>query len=404
MKATVKRADLFRVLGLIKPFVASKTLAYRAIWLSAEKNRLTLEILNEKNVGISCHIPAEVEDAAPGAAGLDFRLLFKMLRYAPEKFTFEFSPASGNSVKMSFFGGSLSCVCVEPTWKQELPSWYGTGHVVSTTSLADALDRVWRGASTDNFADALTCVRLCFREGEGLLAEALNGHQYLNALVPDFLASQAGWQALLPADGILLRSRHAGPLVPFLRSGLLGKSVTAHVEKQDKVFGSAKKNVPARLFLCGGRCVMSLPLESFDYPATESFVKAGRNAPGSLSASAGEILSALRMLAEMTDDINRCVHITPSPAGALLSVKNGDLGGDFLLAAEVRGAPQRIAFPAASLLSMVRAYNKDETILFRMTSAEGPCLITGDQHPGQETILMPMKTVDLWPFEAEAAA
>ncbi len=416
MKITIKRSELLRALGVFKRFVDGRAAAaHRTIWFSSHADRPLVVSMQDKNdVYLSTNVPvleferehkAENEAAFAGAV---FKPFYKMLRYAPDAVTLELDPDLPN-IRISFPGGSLACVTMDRAWRPQ-PALLRSGSAVGVEALAVALESVYRSASDDKTMDALSCVRLRSRGQDGLLAEALNGHQYQNALVADTDTSCTGWAGTLPKDGILLRRTDVARLIPLLRSDFLGDNPVAHVEEKtaeryDKVNGTTiTEKSYVRLYLRGSRGVVSLTLGRYSYPNTDDFVAKGRAASNSLTTKAGEMHSALRMLHELTDEYNRALYINATPAGAVLSVKSNDLGGDFILDAECQGPLARIAFPAKNLLALVREFKKDETVLFRMPSAEGPCLITGDLHPGQETVLMPMKIVDDdWkPEEAEA--
>lgn len=411
MKITVKRAELLRALNVFKRFVDGRAPAYcRTIWFSSSADALVVEMEDKNDVYLSTSVPVvelERDENESGFAGAVFQPFFRMLRYAPDIITLELDPDLPN-IRISFPGGSMSCAATDRAWRPKPAPKLG-GNVVGVESLAVALESVYRSASDDDTMDALACVRLRSRGQDGILAEALNGHQYQNALAADSGPSCTGWTETLPQDGILLRRADVARLVPLLRSDFLGECPVANVEEKtveryDKVNCTVSTETSfVRLHLRGTRGIVSLPLGRYKYPDTDGFVAKGRDATNSLATKADEMHSALRMLHELTDEHNRALYINATPAGAVLSVKSSDLGGDLILDAECQGQLSRIAFPAKNLLALVRAFKKDETVLFRMSSAEGPCLITGDQHPGQETVIMPMKIVEDWkPEEAEA--
>ena len=277
--------------------------------------------------------------------------------------------------------------------------------MVDADALSHALDRVWHSAGADKGMDALNCVRLHSLGDTGLMAEAMNGYQYQNAVVARSVEASAGWSNALPLEGILLRRADASRLVTVLRSGFLGDTVLAHVVMKERAGKPSRPDdgdvaeqvpalIPSRLFLCGTKGTISFVLPAYCYPNTALFLDKLRDAKNTLTASAGELCSALRLLAVLTSSANRAVYIDLAPEEAVLSVTSCDLSGSFALDADCQGPLKRIAFPLSNLLTLARRFKKDEHLLFTMLSDEGPCLITGDQHPAEGTVIMPMKILD----------
>lgn len=408
MKITIPTAPLANALKFIRPYAVGPAYA-QAVWLVIHSGSLSLEFYNAHNDVPAFRFPLaeDVTGESDRVVGVNARLLARMLHGAPSSIVLSIPRADGISttrIGILYPGAVLSLGVVPPEWQQEFPSVGNSARAeVSPSDLAHVLRAVYQSSNSDTGVDILNCVhvRVVTQKQSllgGLFAEAMNGHQYQSCSVEDSLS---GWDAILPESGVFIRRQLVHKLLPFLRRGALGEHTTAVVEPGD-AFSLFDK--PARLHLSGtgGTVVIPLYVQKQPYLDTEYFREKARKGKNSIVTNAGDLRRALATVNAFDHDALRAVSLLPG-YGILEVYKkcNGifdEAEARLKIPAECAGHPAtpvpRIDFPSASLLALLRPFGADETVTLRITNADGPCLITGDKHPHEETVVMPMKIVD----------
>ncbi|MDL2279040.1 hypothetical protein LJC15_00045 [Desulfovibrio sp. OttesenSCG-928-G11] len=403
MKAHIRSAHLYNALAAIRATVMSRvgkkpSLFHRAVYCRLEPDCLWL--LHNGALSMALALPAETlkpqhsPEGQPGAnlPCFDFADALLVLRAAPEHISLESTDKGG--LRISFEQGGFvlprrwDYKMEDKDWPEALPPGNVEGEV-----LADLILAV-RPYSGDD--DVLGCLRLSRDKGDQVRAEAMNGHKYasLSLAAPHL-------RAALPASGILIRHEVAFSLCQLISRKHLGDGFNLAVDmkeqktvrrKVDDIIRHKTKKVPASLRLFGCMGCISVPLATYDYPDTLVFRKKARAAKNLLQVDASALYRALKMLEPLATDIDRCVYLKLS-ADRLTLERKGDLKASLSLPVRYKGDLKRIAFPLCHLTAISKGFVLQGEMSLRMTSAEGPCLISAVNDPRQ-IILMPMRIVE----------
>ena len=396
MKITT--APLVEALRFIRPYATGTSWA-QAVSLVVQNGSLRLEYFNSlgDSPAFQFHLEAEISDEEDRVVGVNVRLLSRMLHSAPESVTLHIPRADGinhTRVGISYPGAEFSLTVANPDWRQELlPRMAPDAVQVDVAALALALGKVYGSSSDDEGMWVLNCVHLradVVAGTAGLLAEAMNGHQYQGSRIP-----ASGWANILPASGVLIRRKHVVRLLPILRRNILGEDVKATVVLGDV---GSRADRPLWLHLSGSRGMAQIPLYPEEYPNTESFLDKARKGGTSVIVTNRDLRRALTLVNAFDSTTDRSFTFQIEKESVVLHRKcNASMESAKIwleIPAKCEGPLSRLAFSSGALLSLTRPFTADETIALRMSGPESPCLITGSDHHGDETILMPMKIVD----------
>lgn len=366
MNTNLTRTPLLRALAPFRAF-AHKYAARGTVWIGATPDALTFEALHEDGLWFCTSLAAAVEEPHEELCGVAVQDFLRVLRYAPENITLV---CNGN-VSVEFADGHINFDSVDDCWHSPQSPWADSTHTVPVDKLRNALARVYKSCSDDPQHNGINCVRLLPQDGH-VLVEALNGHMYRNSRF-----ESAGLAALLPEKGLLIRRANVAILLSILHSHVLGDNVTVTLKKS--------------LCLRGTRGAVSIPLCRAQFPNTEQFMEKARNATNTIAVQADALRRALRLATQATSDYARHVRLTPSPAALTVRANAGGLDVRCEELAVCKSEIRSILFPAAQLLGLLREYAAHESITLRMSGEKGPCLISGNYHAEQETLIMPMK-------------
>lgn len=400
MKLTIPTAPLALALRFIRPH--SSSFRPSSVWLRVQGDILHITQHNPSDNApmFLCRIPAEgvVENRHEGTVGVEAGILARVLHMAPQFITLDIpqlsvrsyrlpTPHDGDTLRVEYPSCTFSLPVGEQygQYQEALPAPAAALLPLDAAALAAALAPVLRGVMSAVDMDSLSCVHLHTSAGGEVRVEAMDGHQYCACVLPG-----SGWGTMLPPAGILLKHWFARLLLRLLRSAYLGDNVRGGL-----VCG--EKATPAWLHLCGDSGEVFIPLAHYTYPNTSDFLAKARTGTNTLTASGRELKRAFSLLAAFTTKTSREVSIIMEAGGATVQRAKGmdGIAVDVTLDAETSGNLRKIAFPAEALRDLLRHFGADETITLRMLGAESACLITGDAHPHEETVVMPIKITEV---------
>lgn len=214
--------------------------------------------------------------------------------------------------------------------------------------------------------------------GASVEACGLNGHQFamFTFVNPDL-------KALLPEGGALIQKR----FLLELKKWLTADDIELNIADKRLFFRTADK-----------RETFSLPLSFYQYPDYHAFLnRLTAEGGSSLLADRQELFGSLERINIFNTDANRCVYFdmgTPSGGEVTLRAQGQEVGeASEAITATQSGDLKRIAFPTRNLLDILSHFASGD-VTMAMTSAEGPCGVTGTEDANYVVILMPMKIVE----------
>lgn len=390
MNTTIPREQLLDALRVIKPFLP-KEQSRRIVWLTAVEDGLLLEYnLLDDGVYISRCIPGTTEGLNIVPRGLLFDSLLKLVESTGRELTLIAKTDDNGKelVDVCLDYCLVTLECAASDWYSGKPKWPSLVHDLDDVDgLRTAIASVLGSVAEDEDLVALSCVRVRTVEGE-VLAEGMNRYQYQSCRV----AVNGGLADLVPESGFLIRRAPAKRLLPLLNACFLGELCQVAIE-----YSQNERKTPLRLYLGGEGGSVCVPLESFVYPKTD-FRDRCLESQSFARLPAGQFANALRVFSvvstltngAVTLELDPCLRLTMQhPSGYLTP-----LSCLSVLQAETGGSLKRIAFSAANLYRLVKSFAPDEEVCLRMSTKEGPCLVTGSEHPDLETVIMPMKIFD----------
>ena len=399
MNAALQRKPLVAALQAIKRTASHqgklKTTAMRLVRVVPEADHLRLVYNNAvSDLKISRRVPAafSVEPEAFPSAGtplaFDLEDMLRLTAHLPNDLALA-ADESGN-LRLVFENGEFHVPPVETAWLgQDWPHDDPPG-TLETDALASLLWETYCFAAKDETRDAIGCVRLIRGMRGRVMAEALDGHQYVNASRP-----APGLRKSLPEEGILIRRKFARQLAHLLGSGFFGEGVSLFPEwgefKADPtcVADTRSERRQTGFILSGSLGRLAFSPAPYQFPDTMLFLEKSRGAPHVLTLDHAGALRALRLMAPLTDQYNRSVTLSLTPSGVTFFTETG-FRGEYRMAADYEGELDSIAFPASVLREVIASFPGSETVRMGFTSREGPCRICVPDHD-REVVLMPMK-------------
>jgi DNA polymerase-3 subunit beta len=351
----------------------------RSIWLKAENN--VLEVLStDSNIEFRGSYAAEVMEN--GLVGVQGRAFVELLRrLSPGQISLKLDEAA-LALHIEQGRRSYKLPVNDATWFQKFADFPEKGAVIwSGDFLQDLIDRVIFCIG-DEGSDALSCLFMKPAADDAIEAAGMNGHQFaMTRFLHDDL------RALLPEKGILVQKKYVSELKKWLGTDEINVNFD---EKRLFVRTENKKEH------------LSLPLSSFQYPDYSVFLsRLSGEGISTLVVNRGEAQDALMRIAIFNSESNRCTYFGLSEKEIVLQAMGQDTGSaSESFDVEYAGTIEKIAFPTSNLLSIMDHY-ASEKLLFTLTSAEGPCGITGADDAEYLVIIMPMKILDDVNFSEE---
>lgn len=382
MHAVVKAQPLAKALKRLSALACGRNIAsfLNTAWFTARAGKLTLEVFGpfglRGEVDLDC---SRME--GEGFFGVDLRLLSRVAATLDGEVEIAEEIGQGpmkETVRTVELRSGDFVARFEP--KEE--SWYNPEPFAGLDSVRipaavfrDWIARIAYCIAQDDTMEAMACLYLGAAEGGMVHACGLNGHQFAKV------------EARLPELAELLES--FGPLLISLdhlsmlnKGWLSGEALSICL---------SRRNI--RLRTEAGS--VTVPNRSWAYPSYLDFCAKAAAGEETVKVYRQSMVNALRRMVFFTNDNSRCAYFDMTKDGLKLTTQECSLSlpaSAELIA--VGTLTHRIAFPVKDLAEILGHF-KGETVAFRMTTAEGPCKITGSA--GDEdymVILMPMKITE----------
>lgn len=371
MKLKVKKENIIEGLTKAAAIIPPKAgAAYlRSIWLRAENDTLAI-MATDANIEFTGTYAAEVE--TPGLIGVLGRSFVDLVKQLPNgELRFELDE-KGSTLVISQGRRSYKLPVNGPEWFENFSSFPEDDVVIwSGDFLAHILERVTFCIADDDAMESIACLFIRPRPDGKIDACGLNGHQFA---MLTFTHDQL--HARLPESGVLIQKKYLGDIKKWLGDDEIELNLT------DK-----------RVYLrrLDGAETLSVPRASSEYPDYSVFLSKLDGQTDNLLLHRKEMIDALGRILVFNTDTERCVYFDMKEHSLELAAQGADVGSareDLEVA--YKGSLERIAFPTRNLQEIFTHFVSGD-IEMRMTGAEGPCGVYGNEDFDYIVIIMPMK-------------
>ncbi|SKA83579.1 DNA polymerase III subunit beta [Desulfobaculum bizertense] len=382
----VFRDDIIEGLQKSANIIPAKTGAafLRTIWLRVENGALSI-MSTDSNLEFCGTYSAEIIEE--GLVGVQGRSFYDLIRKLPAgQITLK---AEEEAPYLSIEQGNrkYKLPTNEKSWFQNF-SAFPEEHTVFWAGdfLQELIDKTAYCISDEDTMEAIACLSLMpARDTKNIESCGLNGHQFaMQSFLHDDL------HGLLPEGGVLIQKKY----LVELKKWLSGDEIELSIDNKRLFFRTADK-----------RETFSLPLSFYQYPDYNTFLsRIGDAGVSEMSVDRLELIDALERIMIFNTENNRCAYFQFGENGELQIYSQGqDIGtATEQLSVEYSGDLKKIAFPTRNLIEILNHF-ASEKVNFKLTGAEGPCGVLGDDDADYKVIIMPMKVIEETYYSEEGA-
>ncbi|GAB6176991.1 DNA polymerase III subunit beta [Desulfobaculum senezii] len=371
----VFRDDIIEGLQKSASIIPAKTGAafLRTIWLKVDGGALRI-MSTDSNLEFCGTYTAEIiEEGLVGVQGRSFYDLIRKL--PPGQITLK-ADDEGQHLSIQQGSRKYKLPTNEKSWFQNFSEFPEENSVFwAGDFLQELIDKTAYCISDEDTMEAIACLSLMpDKTTQHIESCGLNGHQFamLRFLHDDL-------RDMLPDGGVLIQKKY----LVELKKWLSGDEIELNIDNKRLFFRTADKKE-----------TFSLPLSFYQYPDYHTFLdKIAEDGVSEMTADRLELIDALERIIIFNTENNRCAYF--QLGGELVIYSQGqDVGtASESLDVDFTGDLKKIAFPTRNLIEILNHFSSDK-VNFKLTGAEGPCGVCGEDDPEYQVIIMPMKIVE----------
>ena len=341
----------------------------RSVWIQAKQDNTITIMAPDVNIEFTGTYAAKVEES--GQIGINGKALVELIRRLPGGEIVLRLDTETNNLIVEQGRRSYKLPVSDPVWFQVLPPFPEEGAVLwAGDYFQELIDRVGFCISDDQ--EVLSCLYMKAVENDKVNVCGLNGHQFaITSFVNDEIAKKVG------EEGLLLQKKYIMEIKKWLGEDEIYFNFTErrfHIKNKD---GSEHISVPRTLAA---------------YPDYKLFInKLNAEDASKLTVNKKETMEALDRILIFNNDNDRCTYFNLSANTAVLSAQAQETGSaSEELDLTYDGKIEQIAFPTKHLIELLGHFQSAD-LEWTLTTAEGPCGITGSEDPEYMVLIMPMK-------------
>jgi DNA polymerase-3 subunit beta len=373
MKFNIQREDILHGLHQAAQITPTKTGAVflRSVWLKVEADKLQI-MATDSNIEFYGIYNIDVDQE--GLVGVNARHLYDLIRRLhPGDLQFQ---VEEDTKKLIIKQNKKKYVIPinENYWFQPLLSFPEENSVFWRGEyFTNIIDSVYFSISDDEVMRAINCMIIKYSENDQKIELCgLNGHKL--AL---YQIDKNGLDRIIPDKGILIMKKYVGDLRRILP------------------LGEIEVNITNNRFYCRSADKMqniSIPLSMYEFPDYKGLLtKYISDNPTNMNINKQSLLDALNRIYIFNTENSICTFFEFDGNHLHMNVRSDEKGeAKEIIDVEFNGDIKKIAFPTKDLIEILSHF-KSENLNFNLTSSEGPCFVSGNDDPGYNVLVMPMK-------------
>lgn len=341
----------------------------RSIWIQAKQDDTVTVMATDVNIEFTGTYKARVEE--PGEVGINGKALVELIRRLPSGDIKLRLDKENNCLLVEQGRRSYKLPVADPVWFQLLPPFPEEGAVLWVGDyFQELIEKVGFCISDDQ--EVLSCIYLKSVENGKVDVCGLNGHQFaITSFVNDEIAKKIG------EEGLLLQKKYIVEIKKWLNDDEIYFNFTErrfHIKNKD------------------GSEHISVPRTMAQYPDYRLFInKLNADDASKLTVNKRNTMEALDRIYIFNNENDRCTYFNLSGNMAILSAQAQETGSaSEELDLTYNGSIEKIAFPTKNLMEILGHFQSAD-LEWTLTTAEGPCGITGTEDPDYMVLIMPMK-------------
>jgi len=369
MKFTISKAALQDLLSVVVSAVPAKsTLPILSnVLIEADKEGLTF-VATDLDISIRTRGDADVK--TPGSVTVPAKRIGEIVRELPDADVKV--DLKDKKLTLACGNGSFTIVGLDPEDFPQLPQVDAEKSVnLASELLEKAVRRTTYAVSSDETRQMLTGALLQFKAGE-IRMVGTDGHRLAKAAFKGAYSGLDGRDLIIPPKA----------LAQVVRLGAGHAMVKLSVSKNFAIFEVGPTTVYSRLI-------------DGNFPNYEQVIP--KNNPKHIDLKREELISVLRRVAVLADNVTRQVKMTLKPERVEFSVSTADVGeAKEELGVEYRGEPLEIGYNAHYLLEALRTMST-EMVQMSLNTPTSPGVLTpvnGDKDEELVCLVMPLRLAE----------